>query len=124
MAYVQSPSGMIYVPDPTDAAKVMQAQQNAMLTQQEVRQKTVMANEAEDAARKRDDLESLLKASHNPEFDAYKWAQINDPAMHQKLQEAYLKRFTEKVKYDPIGAGEELRSATGENIEMGKRYTI
>src|SRR5262245_53774529 len=97
-----------------DTGRLVEAAQNAMFNKERIAQAQISTTKMQDEETKRKQLESLLQTSQNPERDAYDWAVRNDQAMHEKLQTAYLERFKTKVQYDPLGAAEELKKATGE----------
>src|SRR5262245_7292942 len=93
-------------------------EQNAMLRQQALEQGTIRTTEMQEAQRKRQDLEGVLRASQNPEKDALLWAQRNDFDMHTKLSQLYFQKLVGEAQIDPDQAVANFTRRTGEPMQF------
>lgn len=71
---------------------------------------------------RRNELETVLRTSENPERAGYEWAKRNDQKLYTDLSKFYLERFVAKLDMDENAAQKELENATGETMLIGERY--
>lgn len=96
-----------------------QARQNQMLNISRLRAGALEQGEQQRTIQKRNELESLLRATPEPERDraAFEWSKVNDQALHGRLAMRSIQKLQTQLGLNPQGALASFENATGERLQ-------